>query len=90
MSDVQLTVVEEESVQVAVLDAEQTQLALAAPGELIINLAVPGTQGPVGTSFPAKGGTINQVLIKNSSADYDASWVSSWNISSLTLDDGNY
>lgn len=68
-------------VQLAVIDG---------PGNLVLNLAVPGTQGPVGVGFPASGGTIHQVLIKNSSADYDATWTSSWNISSLTINDGTY
>jgi len=68
-------------VQLAVIDG---------PGELVLNLAVPGTQGPVGVGFPASGGTIHQVLIKNSSADYDATWTSSWNVSALTIDDGTY
>jgi hypothetical protein len=68
-------------VQLAVIDG---------PGDLVLNLAVPGTQGPVGVGFPASGGTIHQVLIKNSSADYDATWTSSWNISSLTINDGTY
>jgi hypothetical protein len=90
MADVQLAVVEDQLVQLAVLDDEQTQLALAAPNELILNLAVPGTQGPVGVSFPATGGTVNQVLIKNSSADFDASWVSAWDVSGLTINDGTY
>ena len=68
-------------VQLAVIDG---------PGELVLNLAEPGTQGPVGVGFPASGGTIHQVLIKNSSADYDATWTSSWNVSALTIDDGTY
>lgn len=68
-------------VQLAVIDG---------PGDLVLNLAVPGTQGPVGAGFPATGGTIHQVLIKNSSADYDATWTSSWNVSSLAIDDGTY
>lgn len=68
-------------VQLAVIDG---------PGELVLNLAVPGTQGPVGVGFPASGGTTHQVLIKNSSADYDAVWTSFWNVSALTIDDGTY
>ena len=68
-------------VQLAVIDG---------PGDLVLNLAVPGTQGPVGVGFPASGGTIHRVLIKNSSAHYDATWTSSWNISSLTINDGTY
>ncbi len=68
-------------VQIAVIDG---------PGDLVLNLAVPGTQGPVGVGFPAAGGTIHQVLIKNSSADYDATWTSSWNVSSLSIDDGTF
>lgn len=66
------------------------QVVIADQGNLSLTLAVPGMQGPVGASFPATGGTVNQVLIKNSSVDFDASWVSTWNISGLTINDGTY
>jgi hypothetical protein len=67
-------------VQINVSNNEETQIVLA----------VPGTQGAMGSSFPSSGGTVNQVLIKNSSVDYDASWVNTWNISTLTINDGSY
>lgn len=50
-------------VQIAVIDQQDTQIVLA----------VPGVQGATGSSIPS-GGTIDQVLRKNSSTDYDAGW----------------
>jgi hypothetical protein len=38
-----------------------------------LELSVPGVQGPPGEGIPS-GGTVNQVLVKTSSADYDAEW----------------
>jgi nicotinamide mononucleotide (NMN) deamidase PncC len=68
------------NVQIAIIDQQETQIALS----------VPGIQGPVGTSFPSTGGTIHQLLVKNSNVDFDASWTSSLDISSLTFNDGTY
>jgi hypothetical protein len=90
MSEVQLVVDGQEDVQIAVIDQQNTQIALAFPDEISLNLAVPGTQGPVGVGFPASGGTIHQLLVKNSSADFDATWSSVLEVSSLTINDGTY
>ena len=43
-------------------------------GETInLGLSIPGVQGPVGQGVPS-GGTVNQVLFKQSSTNYDATW----------------
>lgn len=91
MSEVQIAVIEQQPVQVAVIDDVNLQLALAAPTQTTnIAVAFPGVQGPVGVGFPAAGGTVNQLLVKQSSADYDAIWSSTLNVSSLTIEDGTY
>jgi hypothetical protein len=87
MSEVQIAVIDQQPVQVAVIDDVNLQLALAAP---TIAVAFPGVQGPVGVGFPAAGGTVNQLLVKQSSADYDAIWSSTLNVSSLTIEDGTF
>ena len=38
-----------------------------------LGLSIPGVQGPVGQGVPS-GGTVNQVLFKQSSTNYDATW----------------
>ena len=43
-------------------------------GETInLGLSIPGVQGPVGQGVPS-GGTVNQVLFKQSNTNYDATW----------------
>ena len=70
MSEVQIAVIDQQPVQVAVIDDVNLQLALAAPTQTTnIAVAFPGVQGPVGVGFPAAGGTVNQLLVKQSSAD---------------------
>jgi hypothetical protein len=76
-------------VQIAVIDQANTQIMLAAPSETGVVVAVPGVQGPVGVGFP-QGGTVNQLLVKQSSTDYDAIWTSALNVSGLTINDGTY
>jgi len=53
-----------------------------------LDLSVPGVQGPPGPGVPS-GGTTNQVLIKQSSGNYDATWgaVTSAIIGNLTIVD---
>ncbi len=65
---------------ITVVSGETTNLALA----------VPGTQGPVGLGFPS-GGTTNQVLFKQSSTNYDATWgnVTSAMIGDLSIVDAD-
>ena len=70
MSEVQIAVIDQQPAQVAVIDDVNLQLALAAPTQTTnIAVAFPGVQGPVGVGFPAAGGTVNQLLVKQSSAD---------------------
>jgi hypothetical protein len=47
-----------------------------------LGLSIPGVQGPVGQGFPS-GGTAGQLIVKQSSVDYDSEWTSS--VSGLTL-----
>jgi hypothetical protein len=86
MADVQLAVVDQPAVQVAVIDQINTQIALAAPSQTGVVVAVPGVQG---VGFP-QGGTVNQLLVKQSSTNYDAIWTSALNVSGLTINDGTY
>jgi hypothetical protein len=86
MADVQIAVAADQAVQVAVIDSKQTQLVLAAPpAEASVNVAVPGIQGPVGQGFP-QGGTTGQILVKQSSTDYDITWTSI----GAVISDGTY
>jgi hypothetical protein len=89
MADVQIAVVDQPAVQIAVIDHINTQIALAAPSETGVVVAVPGVQGPVGVGFP-QGGTVNQLLVKQSNTNYDAIWTSALNVSGLTINDGTY
>jgi hypothetical protein len=89
MADVQIAVVDQLAVQLAVIDHINTQIALAVPSQADVVVAVPGVQGPVGLGFP-QGGTVNQLLVKQSSTDYDAIWTSTLNVSGLTINDGTY
>ena len=50
-------------VQIAVVDQQDTQIVLA----------VPGVQGATGSEIPT-GGTVDQVLRKSSSTNYDTNW----------------
>lgn len=49
------------------------QFLIWGPNCTLINSTGTGAQGPPGQGVPV-GGTINQVLSKNSSTDYDTSW----------------
>jgi hypothetical protein len=91
MSNVQIAVIDQQPVQIAVIDDVNLQLALAAPAQTTgIAVAFPGVQGPVGVGFPAPGGTADQLLVKQSSVDYDAVWSSTLNVSGLAIEDGTY
>lgn len=48
-----------------------------------LGLSIPGVQGPMGQSTLPSGGTSGQIIVKQSSADYDAGWTAS--PSGLTL-----
>jgi hypothetical protein len=48
-----------------------------------VNLAVPGVQGPMGLSTLPSGGTVGQIVVKQSAANFDAVWTSA--ASGLTL-----
>jgi hypothetical protein len=53
-------------------------------GETIaIGLSIPGVQGPIGNDTLPSGGTVGQLIIKQSSVDYDAAWTTS--ISGVTI-----
>jgi hypothetical protein len=53
-------------------------------GETIaIGLSIPGVQGPIGSDTLPSGGTVGQLIIKQSSVDYDAAWTTS--ISGVTI-----
>jgi hypothetical protein len=62
-------------VQISVGDQQTTQISLAAPEETQIVAAIAGIQGPPGVGLPS-GGTFGQVPIKASNADYDIIWAS--------------
>jgi hypothetical protein len=72
-------------VQIAVIDQANTQITLAAPSETGVVIAVPGVQGPVGQGV-ASGGVAGQLLVKQSSTDYDAAWSNT----GITINDGTY
>lgn len=76
MADVQIAVTEQQTTQIAVIDQQNTQIALAAPSETEITVAVPGIAGPAGPAGVGvpPGGTTNQVLSKQSNANYDTVW----------------
>jgi hypothetical protein len=48
-----------------------------------LGLSIPGVQGPIGTNTMPSGGTVGQILVKQSTVDYDSGWASS--ASGLTL-----
>jgi hypothetical protein len=78
--------------QVAISEAGNVQLSVEGAQETQIVLAVPGIQGPVGPGFPI-GGTTNQVLVKISGANYDATWDNLddiLNSSNGVVDEGEY
>jgi len=81
-------------VQIAVIDQYDTQIALAAPAEAQINIAVPGVQGPAGPAGPngnmPSGGTTGQVIIKQSSTNYDAAWSSTIDGTVVSFNDGTF
>jgi hypothetical protein len=53
-------------------------------GETIaIGLSIPGVQGPIGNNTLPSGGTAGQLIVKQSSTDYDAAWTTS--ISGVTI-----
>jgi len=69
----------------------ETQITLAAASETEVTVAVPGIQGPVGAGV-SSGGTTNQVLFKQSNANYDTAWskVTTAMIDDLEIDEGIY
>ncbi len=48
-----------------------------------LGLSIPGVQGPIGADTMPSGGTVGQILVKQSTVDYDSGWASS--ASGLTL-----
>lgn len=48
-----------------------------------LGLSIPGVQGPIGLSTLPSGGTIGQIIVKQSATNYDTVWTSS--ASGLTL-----
>jgi len=49
-----------------------------------LSLAIPGVQGPIGQDTLPSGGTVGQIIVKQSSVDYDAAWTNS--ASGLTVE----
>lgn len=50
-----------------------------------LGLSIPGVQGPIGGDTMPSGGTAGEILVKQSSVDYDASWTTE--ASGLSLND---
>lgn len=48
-----------------------------------LGLSIPGVQGPIGQSTLPSGGTAGQLIVKQSSTNYDAAWTTT--ISGITL-----
>jgi hypothetical protein len=86
--DVQLTVVSGGVVEIATTSGNVVELTIPVTEEtFFLNLGVPGVQGPVGINTVPSGGVAGQIMVKNSSIDYDIVWTSSFN---GIADDGTF
>jgi hypothetical protein len=83
MSDTNVTIqdsiinvsIVETGIDVSVVDTETITVDVQDETVMVEVVNSPGTQGPAGPGVPV-GGTQGQIIVKNSSTNYDTSWTS--------------
>jgi hypothetical protein len=86
MSDTNVTIqdsiinvsIQETGIDVSVVDTETITVDVQDETVMVEVVNSPGTQGPTGPVGPGVpvGGTQGQIIVKNSSTNYDTSWTS--------------
>lgn len=75
-------VVTEQQSSVIVTDNGTTTVVATAPAATTVEVSTTGPSGPAGAGVPV-GGDMGDIIIKNTAANYDTSWVP-------TLDGGTF
>jgi hypothetical protein len=74
----------DETVTTLVVEDKAARVTITGDGTEV-EITAPGPQGPVGPGFP-EGGVAGQLIVKDSSADYDVSWTDEITLDKLTFD----
>jgi hypothetical protein len=74
----------DETVSTLVVEDKAARVTITGDGTTV-EITAPGPQGPVGPGFP-EGGVAGQLIVKDSSADYDVSWTDEITLDKLTFD----